>query len=55
MGESLDKLGIPAQHYPALFIVESDAPDAHAIAGIFMESGLSAYTSNEIWPVLSMD
>lgn len=32
-----------------------DAPDAHAITGLFMESGLSAYTTNEIRPVLSMD
>lgn len=32
-----------------------DAPDAHAITAVFMESGLSAYTTNEIRPVLSMD
>ena len=32
-----------------------DAPDGHAITDLFMESGLSAYTTNEIRPVLSMD
>jgi len=32
-----------------------DAPSAHAILEVFMESGLFAYTSNEIRPVLSMD
>lgn len=32
-----------------------DAPDGHAITAAFMESGLSAYTTNEIRPVLSMD
>ena len=32
-----------------------DAPGAHAITDLFMESGLSAYTTNEIRPVLSMD
>lgn len=32
-----------------------DAPDAHAILQVFMESGPSAHTSTEICPVVSMD
>ena len=32
-----------------------DAPSAHVIQEIFMQSGLSGYTTNEIRPVLSMD
>lgn len=32
-----------------------DAPNAHVIQEIFMESGLSGHTSAEVRPVLSMD
>ena len=32
-----------------------DAPSAHAILEVFMESGLASYTSTEVHPVLSMD
>lgn len=32
-----------------------DAPHAHALAEIFMESGLAAHTTTEIRPVMSMD
>jgi len=32
-----------------------DAPHAHAIVDALMESGLGAYTTSEIRPVLSMD
>ncbi|MNK61594.1 hypothetical protein D3C87_807560 [compost metagenome] len=35
------------------FVLE--APHAHAVLEIFMESGLSAHTTTEIHPVLSMD
>jgi hypothetical protein len=32
-----------------------DAPNAHAVLQVFMDSGLSAHTSTEIRPVVSMD
>jgi hypothetical protein len=32
-----------------------DAPNAHAVLQVFMESGLSAHTSTEVHAVMSMD
>lgn len=32
-----------------------DAPSAHIIQEIFMDSGLSGHTTNDIRPVMSMD
>ena len=32
-----------------------DAPTPHAILDVFMESGLSAYTTTEVHAVMSMD
>lgn len=32
-----------------------DAPSAHAIVEVLMESGISAHTTTEVRPILSMD
>ena len=32
-----------------------DAPDAHVIQGVLMESGMFAHTTAEVRPILSMD
>jgi hypothetical protein len=60
MGELLDERGVrtlgrwadPPAHVNYLVL---DAPDAHVIQAVLMESGLFAHTTAEIRPVLSMD
>lgn len=44
--------GDPPAHVNYLVL---DAPDAHAIQAVLMESGLFGHTTTEIRPVISMD
>lgn len=60
MNEMLDKRGVitigrwadPPSHVNYLVL---DAPSAHIIQDVFMESGLFLHTTAEIRPVVSMD